>query len=355
MTYGGRLLRKARRRVARALGYSSSRLDTRSPVILLYHRVADLDSDPWGLAVSPANFRQHMRLLGTHGLGISLSELVHELSSGRAPSGKVCVTFDDGYADNLLNAKPILEECGVPATFFLTSGNLQGDRDFWWDALEGPFFRARRLPGDLHLRTESTALTLDLGEDAEYRDAAFANHRRWRAGDPPPSRRHHAYREAWEALYRLSADDRERAVDAIRAWANDVDLSSDSRPLTADQVRQLASGPLVEVGGHSVSHPSLPQLHRREQAREIAENKAQLEALVGRPLRHFAYPHGDYSDDTVALVEAAGYRSACTCDTTAISKTVSAFRLPRICAEDWSGPEFSRRIGRGCPGPGPEP
>jgi peptidoglycan/xylan/chitin deacetylase (PgdA/CDA1 family) len=135
-------------------------------------------------------------------------------------------------------------------------------------------------------------------------------------------------------------------VDAIRAWAGDVDAPSDSRPLGADEVRLLAEGPLVEIGGHSVTHPSLPRLDSREQAREIAENKAQLEALLDRPLRHFAYPHGDYGDDTVALVEAAGYRSACTCDVTAISRTVAAFRLPRIGAEDWSGPEFADRLGQ---------
>ena len=342
-THGRRLLQMARRRLGRALRYSSGP-DPSRPVILMYHRVADVDSDPWGLAVSPANFRDQMRVLGAHGLAISLSELVHGLSTGGLPSGKVCVTFDDGYSDNLLNAKPILEECAVPATFFLTSGNLQGDRDFWWDALEGPFFRVRRLPATLDLRTESITLTLDLGVDAEYRDSAFAGHRQWRAWDPPPSRRHHAYHELWQALSALPSSARETLVDTIRGWADDVDAPTECRPLSADQVRQLASGSLIEVGGHSVTHPCLPRLDRPEQAREIVENKIRLEALLDRPLRHFAYPHGQFNDDTVALVKEAGYHSACTSAAAAVSDAADVFRLPRICAEDWTGGEFSRRL-----------
>jgi peptidoglycan/xylan/chitin deacetylase (PgdA/CDA1 family) len=321
------------------------RQDRRHPVILLYHRVEDVQSDPWGLAVSRANFRDHMRILGAQGLALSLGELVDRLAAGRLPAGGVCVTFDDGYSDNLLNAKPVLEEYGVPATFFLTSGHLAGDRDFWWDALERPFFGAHRLPPTLELRTEHVSLTLDLGADAEYHPAAFTDHRRWRAWDRPPTRRHQAYHELWQALSKLPAPARERLVDTVRAWAGDSDATSSCRPLSSEQVRRLASGPLVEVGGHSVSHPSLPLLDLAEQAREILDNKTRLEELVDRPLRHFAYPHGHFDERTLALVKEAGFHSACTSAAAAVSPAADVHRLPRICAEDWTGEEFARRLG----------
>ena len=314
------------------------------PVILLYHRVADVDSDPWGLAVSPANFREQMRVLGAPGLGISLTELMHGLSTRHVPFGKICVTFDDGYADNLLNAKPILEECAVPATFFLTTGNLEGNREFWWDALERPFFRARRLPAIIDLRSENIALTFDLGEDAEYRDAAFADHRKWRAWDPPPSRRHRAYHELWQALLALPSSAREAAVNNIQRWADNIEAPTESRPLTTDQVRQLASGSLVEIGGHTVTHPCLPRLDRQEQAGEIVDNKIRLETLLDQPLRHFAYPHGQFNHDTIALLREAGYHSACTTSAAAVTAPAEVFRLPRIRVADWTGAEFSRRL-----------
>jgi peptidoglycan/xylan/chitin deacetylase (PgdA/CDA1 family) len=314
------------------------------PVILVYHRVADVDSDPWGLAVSPINFRDHMRILGAEGLAIPLGDLVDRLASGRLPAGSVCVTFDDGYSDNLLNAKPVLEEYSVPATFFLTSGHLAGDRDFWWDALERPFFRAHRLPPTLELRTEHLSLTIGLGADAEYRAAAFTDHRRWRAWDPPPTRRHQAYHELWQALSKLPDPAREHLVDTIRAWAGDSDETSSCRPLSSEQVRQLATGPLVEVGGHSVSHSSLPLLDLAGQAREILDNKTRLQELVGRPVLHFAYPHGHFDEHTLVLVKEAGYCSACTSVAAAVSLSADVHRLPRICAEDWTADEFACRL-----------
>ena len=67
------------------------------PIILLYHRIADVESDPWGLAVSPRNFRDHMELLAEEGSCIPPTDLVQKLASGRLPSGSVCITFDDGY------------------------------------------------------------------------------------------------------------------------------------------------------------------------------------------------------------------------------------------------------------------
>src|SRR5580693_3291782 len=50
--------------------------------------------------------------------------------------GRVVVTFDDGYVDNLTNALPIAEAKGIPLTVFVTSGALAGDYPgFWWDRL----------------------------------------------------------------------------------------------------------------------------------------------------------------------------------------------------------------------------
>ena len=97
-------------------------------VVLLYHRVATLASDPQLLAVSPENFRQQMCYLKDK---FPLVRFEDDWSDVRTPS--IAVTFDDGYADNALNALPILEEVGIPATFFVSTGNLDfiGPESFW--------------------------------------------------------------------------------------------------------------------------------------------------------------------------------------------------------------------------------
>ena len=287
-----------------------------------------------------------MQVLAEKGLCLPLSDLVQSINGGGLPSGSVCITFDDGYSDNLVHAKPVLEEFSLPATFFLTSGYLQGDNDFWWDALERPFFRKEQIPSTLEIEIERALLTFDFAGDTEYRDSAFKEHRQWRAWDPPLSKRHLAYHELWQILHRLPSSTREQLLDTIEDWAGSGSNGAGSacRPLSSQEVRQLASGPGIEIGGHTVTHSSLPLLDRDAQKREIVENKRRLEELLGRPLQHFSYPHGELCDETVSLLKQAGYEAACTTQAFAVERSVDLFRLPRICVEDWDGDDFARRL-----------
>ena len=94
-------------------------------LILLYHRVAAPETDPQLLSVSPQRLADHMRYLAHHYELVSLHELVRRRANAAADSRLVAVTFDDGYADNLLQAKPILESCQVPATVFVATAALE--------------------------------------------------------------------------------------------------------------------------------------------------------------------------------------------------------------------------------------
>jgi len=85
-----------------------------------------------------------------------------------------------------------------------------------------------------------------------------------------------------------------------------------------------------EIGSHTVSHPHLHLLSRAAAQAEIATSREQLEQLTGAPVIHFCYPYGEFSDETVALVRAAGYRSAVTTQRGVASRTHDALRLPRV-------------------------
>ena len=95
-----------------------------SVLILLYHRIVNLPTDPQLLAVTPQHFTEHLEILGSHAYPIPLRQLVKGLKEGDIPKRGVVVTFDDGYADNLENAKPLLERFGIPATFFISAGAI---------------------------------------------------------------------------------------------------------------------------------------------------------------------------------------------------------------------------------------
>ena len=108
-------------------------------LILMYHRVAEAHADPFSLAVSRCHFAEHLEILQAHAHPMRMPGLLAALAAGTMPPRPVVLTFDDGYADNLHQALPLLERFGVPATVFVSTGFLDSPREMWWDELERIF------------------------------------------------------------------------------------------------------------------------------------------------------------------------------------------------------------------------
>src|SRR5262249_11986659 len=136
------------RRAARWLKY---RFRSRA-LILMYHRVTELPNDPYLLAVTPEHFAEQMEEIRRYCVPMRLEELVDELEDGNIPNRGVVVTFDDGYADNLYQAKPLLERYEIPATVFVTAGQVGSRREFWWDELDRLLLQAGTLPSRVLMR-----------------------------------------------------------------------------------------------------------------------------------------------------------------------------------------------------------
>ena len=109
------------------------------PVIMLYHHV--ITDRPHTMGMSTAQFDRQVRFLSRHYRIASLPDALEMLRSGRVDAPTVVLTFDDGYADNFLNVRAVLEPLGLSATFFVCSDHLTngtkfahdlkaGDRDF---------------------------------------------------------------------------------------------------------------------------------------------------------------------------------------------------------------------------------
>jgi len=306
--------------------------------VLLFHRVADLTSDPWGLSVSPERFAEQLEFLGSEYRALALHELVQALDGGRIPERSVVVTFDDGYADNLEVASPLLEAHGVPATFFLASGYIGSDREFWWDELDRLLLQPGVLPPKLELELGGTVLHRGLEEWEEYPEEMQTEHRTWRAWDEPPTARHALYRELYFALQPLGEEQRSEALTALHSWAGQTPGARAShRVLTEDEVRALNRLEEVEIGAHTVTHPRLSSLSPAEQQREIVVSKQGLEEILEAGVTSFSYPHGSVTTETTALVERAGFVCACAADRKHPISRASRFELPRgeVCA--WWG------------------
>lgn len=255
--------------------------------ILEYHQVSGDGAEPEG-TVSAERLRRHLLFLKQWFHVVPLQEAVERLRAGR-PLGEdlAVVTFDDGFAGNYEHAWPVLREMKVPATIFVTTGFIDGE-ELWFD-------RARRSLASV----ENAGCDVPADLERDLRGCLGA----W----PQLS-----IDATMERLKRTSPTTRAEIVDRLAAAAQDAEPPA--RPLTWDQVRELAASPSIEIGAHTVTHPLLGQLRTVDQRREIEESRRRLEEETGIAPQSFAYPNGaagDFDDETIALVRDAGFESAC--------------------------------------------
>ena len=189
-------------------------------IILFYHRVAQLNPDPHGLCVTPANFCEQMKYLREAYHPVSLDELVGSVAEGRASPGSVAITFDDGYLDCLTTASPVLQEFDVPATFFVSTESLDHRHEFWWDVLARIFLSPSSVPDYLDL----------------YNDG------HWVKSTRTIEERATAHQSLVEILYAASAADRDSILNRVTEWSR-LDLSprDTHRPITGDELRDSRS------------------------------------------------------------------------------------------------------------------
>jgi peptidoglycan/xylan/chitin deacetylase (PgdA/CDA1 family) len=316
--------------------------------ILMYHRVTEVDLDPWGLCVTPQHFAEHLEVLSKFARVISLQQLTQELDAGKSVDRSIAITFDDGYADNLLNAKPLLKKHDTPATVFVTSGYVEQEQEYWWDELERLFLQPGTLPEKLELTLNDHHYQSELGEAATYSQADYRQHRGWYAEDKhEPTPRQSIYLSVWQIMLSLLAEEQQQILDQLRAWAGaKVETRPTHRPLTLAEVPMLEEGNLIEVGSHTMMHPFLSALPIPRQRKEIKKGKARLEEILGHSVSSFAYPYGDYSSKTLSLVQEAGFTRACSTISAGVRPKCDRFQLPRVEILDWDGEEFARRLSR---------
>src|SRR5438270_1346073 len=175
-------------------------------LVLAYHRIGEPESDPFGQAVAPATFASHLGVLRSNYRVQSMDGLLRALHEGRVEDGTVVVTFDDGYADVMLEAAPVAREKGVPLHLFVAVEPVLDGTPFWWDRLAAVLF------ADRDDRTvELGELYLELDEDHSRTAAYHVLHAR---------------------LKGLPAEDRTRQLDQVLAQLPEEHAADLGRPLT---------------------------------------------------------------------------------------------------------------------------
>jgi len=333
-------LSKIRRSIRQATARRSASTGPHG-VVLLYHRVAEPDVDPWDLSVSPQNFSEQMEVLKSMGNCMTFTDFAESLSGATPAQRSIAVTFDDGYRDNLTAALPILESSGVPATVFVTSGMVGTERDFWWDALARVFLAKHPLPGVLSLQIAGVwHKWVALEEPA---DSGLLG-RHWDRGFGSRSRKR-AFYDIWSSLLAMPLNEIERVVEEVMKWAGlDRAGCPEDRPLDVDELKQLAASTLIEIGAHTVAHAPLTKVSPERCAQEIAPSQAALHDTLGREVTSFSFPFGMHNKSTMRSARDAGFDCSCTVVEDIVTPRTDPYRIPRIQVKNWPGDVFEAAL-----------
>ena len=123
--------------------------------------------------VTPDNFNNQMKFLKKNYNIISLSSVNQYLKNHKIPRNSIAITFDDGYQDNLINAIPILEEYNIPATFFVTSGYIGNNKEFYQETLNRIFFLEKQIPSSLYIKVNQTEHQFQKLDQENQKQAAY--------------------------------------------------------------------------------------------------------------------------------------------------------------------------------------
>lgn len=288
--------------------------------ILIYHSIMT-EHDPFRPG-EPTDrlFDQQMQLLADNFNVLPLTEAIERLYKGSLPPRSACITFDDGYTDNLTIGVDILKRHALTATFFLTNGFI--DNGIMWNDI---IIEALRNTKKSSLNLEKIGLREYMLETVKDRCNA-ANH-------------------IISDLKYIPSPVRLDRVNQI------VDLSQSKLPdnlmMNPEQIKLLYDSGM-EIGGHTVSHPILARIDTKIAQQEIMDNKDYLEGTIKDKVNIFAYPNGkpnqDYTDEHVKLIKRLGFTSAVSTSWGAARTACDRFQLPRFTPWDKTPTRFVLRL-----------
>lgn len=291
---------------------------------LYYHRINVLETDYNLLCVSPVKFMQQLLYLKSQYQIVPFEEDWNLLDSDA-----IAITFDDGYLDNLEYALPVLEELQVPATIFVSTGTMDQSKELWWDELER-----------LILVDDSMPLCFRLVDDEfdcqwntstwEYRKNCYKSLHYLMKNFISPVRRENWLNQLWN-WRGMKREPREKNLT-----------------VSLDDCKKLAESKVITIGAHTISHPSLANLDRTDQATEIKRSIDCLSDITEKKITVFSYPFGsygiDFNEDTIEICRNNGILKAASTENALWDSRTNPYKIPRKVVRDWNLYEFERKI-----------
>lgn len=287
----------------------------RPVTVLCYHTLGvdgagGVDEAAWTrLALS--DFTDQIAYLARHWRIVDLDE-AFEIGPGAGQTSNAdkplaVITFDDGEAGLHRHLLPFLGRMPVPVTVYIATGQIETGQPYWFDrvmnALEGP--------GDLEIDPGTGGAVRIAGQGSARWSGISAVLETIKAADPGA---------------------RDDLADRVLAQAGPGAPGPDGplRPMTRDQLAELAAHPMITIGGHSHCHHLLDRIPLEEAAASIRTCRDLLRDWTGQEVAHFAYPNGNWNRAVAGAVAEAGFRTATILGQTLWRDGADPYALPRI-------------------------
>lgn len=264
--------------IEKSLEYNLNRNYSRCIYVLIYHRVGMYSNDPWKLSISEKLFSEQLDYLKNN-----YPILRFEDDWNSIEKDSVVITFDDGYSDFYHKALPILKKHNIPATVFVSTGNMDSANEFWWDELERIFYSTDKK----QILYKNHSYDISSGDKVEK-----------------------VLYELHPYLKGLAGTRRKEEIETLKGMLGDCDVRNDYRSLSSEELMALSNEKLITIGAHTVSHPCMAAESIENQSHELVESKKFIEKTINRPISLFAYPFGgrsDFSPDTLRVALSCGF------------------------------------------------
>ena len=288
--------------------------------VLIFHRVLPAPDPLFPDEMHAARFDELCGWLSEWFNVLPLDQAVQRLQAGTLPERAACITFDDGYADNLHVAMPILQRHSLTATFFIATGFLDGGR-MWNDTI-------------IETVRSCQAAVLDVSS------LGLGSHPRGTVAEQQAA----IAALIGQIKYRLVAERITLTQDIARLV--NVQLPQNLMMTSAEVKAMHQAG--MKIGAHTVSHPILARLTDDQARQEIGDSKRFLEQLLGERITVFAYPNGkpgeDYSPQSVEVVRSLGFDAAVSTEWGASRMGEDALQIKRFTPWDKTRLRFGLRL-----------
>lgn len=308
--------------------YSHVGRDTSSLLVVTYHRLSERPDPTDPLKISVSTFENQIKFLKKKYSVISALDLSEAINGVHPLPKRPClITFDDGWQDNYTLGMPVLRKYNVPALIFVSTNYIGTGKAFW------------------HVRLRSIMLSKDISiaEILDSTDCTLQSELLERlrvVGQQKIETRGLLVNELIENLKKFPVDQIERYVLRLEDNLASRDVRSDGAMLSWEQISEMSNNG-ISFGSHTMSHAILTGLGEKEVRDELVASKRVLEHRLGQSILFFAYPNGDYNEETMCLTRGAGYEAGFTCKPGLNINMNRLFELKRINMREDSASGFS--------------